>query len=238
MLKIYSKSYQLRDMEVRIIKFITIGGAPATGKTYTSKILAEQNNFLALELESLRWDFFNDNLKENLYKYIQYGSNLKQENMREYYLKYTLYENKVPLDLFVKWHKATVKFISEKLYKIIDEIKVIKTEKDYIEFCNKYKKIINYMPDYKILNKNYVICSHAFINTMCFFEEERIKIDFTDTKRCLIKRFKKRENIKVDTFDRNLELYFKSYEEILKYNISNTLYATDRDIIKKIKDLI
>lgn len=48
------------------MKFITIGGVPAAGKTYTSKLLAKQNNFLALELETLRWDFFNNNSEENL----------------------------------------------------------------------------------------------------------------------------------------------------------------------------
>ena len=51
------------------MKFITIGGVPAAGKTYTSKLLAKQNNFLALELETLRWDFFNNNSEENLATY-------------------------------------------------------------------------------------------------------------------------------------------------------------------------
>ena len=59
------------------MKFITIGGVPAAGKTYTSKLLAKQNNFLALELETLRWDFFNNNLEENLYKYTQHASIIK-----------------------------------------------------------------------------------------------------------------------------------------------------------------
>lgn len=36
------------------MKLITIGGVPAAGKTYTSKLLAKQYNFLALEFESLR----------------------------------------------------------------------------------------------------------------------------------------------------------------------------------------
>ena len=54
------------------MKLITIGGVPATGKTCTSKLLAKKFNFLALEFESLRWDFFNNNLEENLYKYTQY----------------------------------------------------------------------------------------------------------------------------------------------------------------------
>ena len=217
------------------MRFITIGGVPATGKTYTSKLLAKRKNFLALELETLRWDFFNNNLEENLYKYTQHVSMLENENMREYYLRCTLYENRIPLEIFVKWHKSTMKFINENL---IYELKSIKTEKNYINFCNKYKKIINYIPEFKTLNKDYIICSHAFINTIIFSKDERLQIDFTVDKEILIQRFKQRENITENTFDKNIELYYKSYEEVLKDNVSKTLDTTDKDIIEKIYDLI
>lgn len=220
------------------MKFITIGGVPAAGKTYTSNLLAKQNNFLALELENLRWDFFSNNLEENLYKYTQHASMLENEDMREYYLRCALYENRIPLELFVEWHKATIKFIDENLYNIIYELKLIKTENNYMNFCNKYRKIINHMPEFKILNKDYIICSHAFINTITFSEDERVQIDFTVDKKILIQRFKQRENITEDTFDKNIKLYYKSYEEILKDNVSNTLDTTNKDIIKKINYLI
>lgn len=173
------------------MNFITIGGVPAAGKTYTSKLLAKQNNFLALELEPLRWDFFNNDFEKNLYKYTQHASILKNENMREYYLRCALYENRIPLELLVKWHKTTMNFINENLHKIIYELKSIKTEKDYINFCNKYKKLINYMPEFKKLNKDYIICSHAFINTIIFSEDLKIKIDLDVDKKILIQRFKK-----------------------------------------------
>lgn len=220
------------------MKFITIGGVPAAGKTYTSKLLAKQNNFLALELETLRWDFFNNNLEENLYKYTQYASMLENENMREYYLRCALYENRIPLELLIKWHKSTMNFIEENLYKIIYELKSIKTGKNYINFCNKYKKIINYMPEFKNLNNAYIICSHAFINTITFCKDERVQIDLTVDKKILIQRFKQRENVTENTFDKNIEVYYKSYEELLKDNVSNTLNTTDKDIIKKINYLI
>lgn len=163
---------------------------------------------------------------------------LENEDMREYYLRCALYENKIPLELFVEWHKSTIKFINENLYNIIYELKLIKTENNYMNFCNKYRKIINHMPEFKILNKDYIICSHAFINTITFSEDERVQIDFTVDKKILIQRFKQRENITEDTFDKNIKLYYKSYEEILKDNVSNTLDTTDKDIIKKINYLI
>ncbi len=220
------------------MNFITIGGVPAAGKTYTSKLLAKQNSFLALELEPLRWDFFNNDLEKNLYKYTQHTPMLKNENMREYYLRCALYENRIPLELLVKWHKTTMNFINENLHKIIYELKSIKTEKDYIEFCNKYEKLINYMPEFKKLNKDYIICSHAFINTIIFSEDLKIKVDFYVDKKILIQRFKKRENITENTFDKNIELYYESYEKVLKDNDSNILDTNDKDIIEKINNLI
>jgi hypothetical protein len=220
------------------MKFITIGGVPAAGKTYTSKLLAKQYNFLALEFESLRWDFFNNNPEENLYKYTQHTFLLENENMREYYLRCALYENRIPLELLVEWHKSTMEFINEKLYIIISELKSINTEIDYINFYNKYKKIINYMPKFKDLNRNYVIFSHAFINTIDFSKDERIQINFTTDKKILIERFKQRENIIENTFDKNIELYYKSYEAVLKDRVYNTLDTADKDIIEKINNLI
>ena len=220
------------------MNFITIGGVPAAGKTYTSKLLAKQNSFLALELEPLRWDFFNNDLEKNLYKYTQHTPMLKNENMREYYLRCALYENRIPLELLVKWHKTTMNFINENFHKIIYELKSIKTEKDYIKFCNKYEKLINYMPEFKKLNKDYIICSHAFINTIIFSEDLKIKIDFYVDKKILIQRFKKRENITENTFDKNIELYYESYEKVLKDNDSNILDTTNKDIIEKISNLI
>ena len=220
------------------MKFITIGGVPAAGKTYTSKLFAKRNNFLALELETLRWDFFNNNLEENLYKYTQHTLLLKNENIREYYLRCALYENRIPLEILIKWHKATMNFINKKLFAIINELKTIETEEDYGDFCNKYRKLINYMPEFKNLDKDYVICSHAFINTINFSEDERIRIDFSVDKKIFIERFKQRENILEKAFDENIELYYKSYENVLKDSISTILNTTDKEIIEKINDLI
>ena len=56
------------------------------------------------------------------------------------------------------------------------------------------------MPEFKTLNKNYIICSHAFINTITFSEDERVQIDFTVDKKILIQRFKQRENITENIF--------------------------------------
>lgn len=115
---------------------------------------------------------------------------------------------------------------------------LIKTENNYMNFCNKYKKIINHMPEFKNLNKDYIIFSHAFINAITFSEDERVQIDFTVDKKILIQRFRQRENITEDRFDKNIELYYKSYEKILKDNVSNILDTTDKDIIKEINYLI
>lgn len=54
----------------------------------------------------------------------------------------------------------------------------------------------------------------------------------------LIERFKQRENILEKAFDENIELYYKSYENVLKDSISTILDTTDKEIIEKINDLI
>lgn len=69
-------------------------------------------------------------------------------------------------------------------------------------------------------------------------KDARIQIDLAVDKKILIQRFKKRENITENTFDKNIELYYKSYEEVLTDNDSNILDTTDKDIIEKINDLI
>lgn len=94
------------------------------------------------------------------------------------------------------------------------------------------------MSEFKNLDKDYVICSHAFINTINFSKDERIRIDFSVDKKILIERFKQRENILEKAFDENIELYYKSYENVLKDSISTILDTTDKDIIEKINDLI
>lgn len=220
------------------MKFITIGGLPGAGKTYTSKLIAQHNNYLALEVEKLRWDFFNANPEKNLYKYTQHLPILENENMREYYLRCALYESIIPLGLMIEWHKETIKYISKALAEIVGEVKLIRTEKDYMNFCSKYAKIINYMPRFEIFNKEYIICSHAFINTIGFLENERIRIDFIADEKILINRFKQRENITKSELDENIIKYYKSYEEVLKYSISNLLDTNDKSIIEKVNNLI
>ncbi len=220
------------------MRIITIGGLPAAGKTYTSRLVAEKNNYLALEVEKIRWDYFNENLKENMYKYTKNIPMLENENMREYYLRCTLYESKIPLDVMVKWHKNTMKYIGEKLISIIEEIKLIKTEKDYIEFCKKNEKLMNYIPKFEKLNNEIIICSHAFINTIIFFENERTRIDFQSDMNILIERFKQRENITENKFDKNIKIYYKSYEDVLKDSVSNILDTNSKNVIEEINNLI
>lgn len=220
------------------MRIITIGGLPAAGKTYTSKLVAEKNNYLALEVEKIRWNFFNENLEENMYKYTQNLPMLENENMREYYLRCTLYESRIPLELMVKWHKNTMNYIGKKLISIIEEIKLIKTEKDYIDFCKKNEKLINYMPKFVKLNNEIIICSHAFINTISFFENERTRIDFQSDMSTLIERFKQRENITENKFDKNIKIYYKSYEDVLKDSVSNVLDTNSKNVIEEINNLI
>ena len=220
------------------MKFITIGGAPASGKTYTSKIIAKDHNFLALEVEPLRWDYFNDNFKKNVYKFTNNTPFLSGEGMREYYMRCALYEKRIPYNVLVEWHKDTMNYIAQQLPGIIEELKLIKNKEDYLLFCEKYKKLINYMPEFENLNKDYVICSHAFINTIEFSNDVRVKIDFVADMNLLFNRFKGREKIIDNKYDVNIEFYYQTYQEVLKQSFSHKLKTTDSDVFQKINALI
>lgn len=219
------------------MEIITIGGVPAAGKTYTSKLLAKQYDILALEFEPLRWDFYNENLEKNLYMYSKNEPILKNETMREYYLRCSLYDSIIPLKTLVEWQKATIEYISNKIRKILNEYTLIKSEEEYELFCNKYKNLINYRPQFKKLNRDILICSHAFINTVEFTNQRRIRVDFSSDKDILINRFNDRENIK-NNLDEKLRLYYKSYEEVLLNSKANLFDTTKINVIDKIFELL
>lgn len=219
------------------MKIITIGGVPAAGKTYTSKLLAQKYDFLALEFESLRWNFYNEDLEKNLYKYTKNEPFLGNETMREYYLRCALYESIIPLETLIKWQIVTMQYISIRITDILNEFSLIKTEEHYECFCNKYKMLINYKPKFKKLNKNVLICSHAFINTVEFTNETRIRIDFTSDRDILVNRFKNRENIK-ENLEVNIKLYYESYKELLSNSEAVVLDTTKTNVIDKIIKLL
>lgn len=219
------------------MKIITIGGLPAAGKTYTSKLLGEKCNALALEFESLRWNYYNENLEKNLYEYTKNETFLENEKMREYYLRCALYESIIPLEILIKWQMATIQYISIKIAEILNEFYLIESEEQYEYFCNKYKMLINYKPKFKNLNKNLLICSHAFINTVEFTNETRIRIDFTSDKDILVNRFKNRENIE-DNLEENIKLYYQSYEDLLLNSHAILLDTTKLNVIDKILKLL
>lgn len=216
---------------------ISIGGLPAAGKTYTSKLLAEQYECISFEFESLRWAYFHENLKENLYKYTHNEKILPNETMREYYMRCTLYEKKLTLDELVEWHKNTMEFISGKIIEIIDEFNELKSEEQYESFCESHENIINYKPVFENLNRQYIICSHAFINTIDFGKFKRIKMDFNSDYVVLSERFKEREKITGDIKE-NIQLYYSSYDEVLKESKATKLDTTDCKLYNTINNLL
>lgn len=94
------------------------------------------------------------------------------------------------------------------------------------------------MPKFVKLNNEIIICSHAFINTISFFENERTRIDFQSDMSTLIERFKQRENITENKFDKNIKIYYKSYEDVLKDSVSNVLDTNSKNVIEEINNLI
>ena len=130
-----------------------------------------------------------------------------------------------------------MKYIKNNISQVLMELSLIKSKKQYDEFFIKYKKLINYIPNFKDLNKEIVICSHAFINTIDFMNECRISIDFSADKNVLLNRFKAREKIKGEMSE-NLTIYYLSYERVLKKSKAFKLDTTDINIIDIVCSII
>lgn len=219
------------------MKIITIGGLPCAGKTFTSKLLAKELNCLAIEVESLRWCFFDENPQLNMFSYTNNEPIRENESLRSYYLRCTLYERKMNLDMLIKWHKKTTSFIDGKMSDIFNKIQSIKTQKDYEIFCSKYKNVINYKPKFSNLNMHLVVISHAFINTMNFSKQSYLKFDFDSDYSVLINRFKERENI-ANNYDQELKDYYRSYSEILENSNALKLDTTKDNVFEYIRKLL
>lgn len=219
------------------MRVITIGGLPAAGKTYTSKILAKELNCIAIEVESLRWDFFDDNPRENMFYYTNNESFRDGEPLRDYYLRCTLYDKKTNFNMLVMWHKKAIEFIDKQIDQIFKSINNIQSNEDYVEFCGRYGDILNYTPKFKNFNNEILIVSHAFINVMKFSKVAYLKIDFDSDYQILKQRFLERENIKNDN-SLALDDYYKSYSEILKESDAIKMDTIKNNVLKEIKSLI
>jgi len=219
------------------LKIITIGGLPGAGKTYTSKLLAKELNCLAIEVESLRWDFFSENPQLNMFNFTYNEPINQNESLRDYYLRCALYERKINLKRLVQWHNKIVDFIDGKLSEIVTQIKSIKTQQDYDDFFLNYKNIINYKPEFSGLNLNIIIISHAFINVMEFSKRAYLNIDFNSDYPVLIKRFIEREKIQKN-YDNELKDYYDSYSSVLKKSNAIKFDTSKINVVGKIKNLL
>ena len=76
------------------------------------------------------------------------------------------------------------------------------------------------------------------INTIIFSENERIRIDFDSDRQILIERFKHRENITTNEYDRKIEKYYNSYVKVLENSSAKALDTSKKNVIEKIRDLI
>ena len=196
------------------MRIITIGGIPGTGKTTLGKELGQKYKALSLELESLRWKFFKENIQKNLLYYTKNKSFLKNESLREYYLRATIYEKVVNQKTFIKWNINTMKYINNIVNNLISELREIEKNRDLEKlklFIKNNRMLINYVPkviDLSILD--YVILTHPFISRLDIVKEasenKLLNIDINTCK----ERFKAREKIDIDKYDDKINNYLES----------------------------
>ena len=75
-----------------MMKLITNGCIPGSGKTTLVRKMGEENQCLSLELEALRWDFFKSDLENNIFVYTNNQEIKEGETLRDYYLRNSIYD--------------------------------------------------------------------------------------------------------------------------------------------------
>lgn len=196
------------------MRIITIGGIPGSGKTTLGKKLGKKYKALSLELEPLRWNFFKENIENNLFNYTKNERLLNNESLREYYLRTTIYDGIVSQKKFIQWNIDTMKYINNIVNNLISELREIEEKRDLGKlklFVKNNKMLINYVPkviDLSILNC--VILTHPFISRLDIVKEaNENKLLNVDINTCK-ERFKVREKIEVNKYDDKINNYLES----------------------------
>lgn len=202
------------------MRLITIGGIPGAGKTTLGKKLGEENKCLSLELEALRWDFFESDLEKNVFSYTNNQKINEKETLREYYLRNSIYDEIIDKETFKRWNIDTITYINKIANNIYDELKEIEKNKDIDKlkkFISKYKHLINYIPtkiNLEIIDT--VIISHMLISTFDIVKLADKNIILNVNKKICRERFKKREKIDSNEYDKNIDEYLQSCLECIK----------------------
>lgn len=200
------------------MKIITIGGIPGAGKTTLGQKLGKENNCLSLELENLRWEFFKLDLEKNVFLYTN-NKKMKEETLREYYLRNSIYDSTIDKETFKKWTIDTITYINEVTNDIYNELKEIEKNMDVNglkEFIVKYKYLINYVPSEITLEIiDTVVISHVLISTFDIAELANKNIILNVSKKVCRERFKEREKIDNNKYDNKIDNYLQACLECI-----------------------
>ena len=201
------------------MRLITIGGIPAAGKTTLGKKLGEENGYLSLELEALRWDFLKSDLEKNVFSYTNNQKINENETFREYYLRALIYDENVDKDTFKKWNMDAVTYINKITNNIYNELKEIEKNKDIDglkEFICKYKNLINYIPtDVTLEIIDTIIISHVLISSFDIAKLADKNIILNVNKKVCRERFKEREKIDNNKYDNSIDNYLQGCLECI-----------------------
>lgn len=200
------------------MKIITIGGIPGAGKTTLGQKLGKENNCLSLELENLRWEFFKSDLEKNVFSYTN-NQKMKEETLREYYLRNSIYDGTIDKETFKKWNIDTTMYINKVTNDIYNELKEIERNMDVdrLKKCiSKYKYLINYVPteiNLEIIDT--VIISHVLISTFDIAKLADKNIILNVSKKICRERFKEREKIDNNKYDEKIDNYLQGCLECI-----------------------
>ena len=137
-------------------KIISIAGSPCCGKTTLCNSIAYFNNGLSLDLEYLRTMFFEENIKNNVFKYTHNEPIKYNEDMRTYFLRCVIYDRIINLNEYIEWYKIVMEYMNKKIPNILKDFEYL----DYGEFLLKYSKIIKWSP---LKKPDLIVLNHALL---------------------------------------------------------------------------
>lgn len=201
------------------MKLITIGGIPGSGKTTLGRKMGEENQCLSLELEALRWDFFKSDLENNIFVYTNNQKIKEGETLRDYYLQNLIYDGIIEKETFKKLNIKMMTYINQVTNDIYNELKEIEKCKNIDKlkkFISKYKYLINYIPKEITLQMiDTIIISHVLISTCDIAKLADKNIILNVSKNICRERFKEREKIESNKYDKKIDNYLQGCLECI-----------------------
>lgn len=221
-------------------KLICIAGLPCTGKTTLGINLAKDLNCLSLDLEYLRSEFLESDIKNNVLRFTHNEAIKPNESLRDYFLRCVIYDRVLDINEYIEWYKYIMRGVDTLVNAILIDFDTL----EYSDFVRKHISVISYHP---VSRPSQIVLNHALLPiTRVWRGSFKIMLTCSDDK--IVSRFIKREGLKggnaslISDIIRHIKMY-KILNDCAKSNIfydtsDKFLSAKDFNKLYEIQDII